>query len=80
VPLLAPALKTAFVPNVVACWDNYCLPFIINDKGELNTLAQCDALRCSHTTMAGSAEDFTVLTITVGTITVHAVAHHVPGP
>ncbi len=53
--------------NVVACWDNYFLPFMINGNAELSTLTQCLALRFSHTGIAGSAEDFTVLKITAGT-------------
>ena len=70
VPLMVPALITVFMLNFVAAWNNYFLPFIINNSARLYTLTQGLALWMNHTNIAGSAEDFTVLTITAGMVTI----------
>jgi multiple sugar transport system permease protein len=70
VPLMLPALVTVFLLNFVAAWNNYFLPFIINNSARLSTLTQGLALWASHTNIAGSSEDFTVLTITAGMLTI----------
>jgi multiple sugar transport system permease protein len=66
VPLMVPALVTVFMLNVVSSWNNYFLPFIVNNNAKLNTLTQGLALWMNHTNIAGSSEDFTVLTIAAG--------------
>jgi len=70
IPLMVPALVTVFLLNFVAAWNNYFLPFIINNSARLNTLTQGLALWMNHTNIAGSSEDFTVLTITAGMLTI----------
>ena len=70
VPLMVPALVTVFMLNFVAAWNNYFLPFIINNSARLSTLTQGLALWMNHTNIAGSSEDFTVLTLTAGMITI----------
>jgi multiple sugar transport system permease protein len=70
VPLMIPAIVTVFMLNVVSSWNNYFLPFIINNNAKLNTLTQGLALWMSHTNIAGSSEDFTVLTIAAGMLTI----------
>jgi multiple sugar transport system permease protein len=70
VPLMVPALVTVFMLNVVSSWNNYFLPFIINNNAKLNTLTQGLALWMGHTNIAGTSEDFTVLTIAAGMITI----------
>ena len=66
VPLMVPALVTVFMLNVVSSWNNYFLPFIVNNNAKLNTLTQGLALWMNHTNIAGTSEDFTVLTIAAG--------------
>ncbi len=80
VPLMVPALVTVFMLNFVAAWNNYFLPFIINNSARLYTLTQGLAIWMNHTNIAGSSEDFTALTITAGHDHDHATDHHVPGP
>ena len=70
VPLMVPALVTVFLLNFVAAWNNYFLPFIINNSARLNTLTQGLSIWMNHTNIAGSTEDFTVLTITAGMLTI----------
>ncbi|HXW81417.1 MAG TPA: carbohydrate ABC transporter permease, partial [Acidimicrobiales bacterium] len=70
VPLMVPALVTVFMLNVVSSWNNYFLPFIINNNAKLSTLTQGLALWMNHTNIAGSSEDFTVLTIAAGMVTI----------
>ena len=70
VPLMVPALVTVFMLNVVSSWNNYFLPFIVNNNAKLNSLTQGLALWMGHTNIAGSSEDFTVLTITAGMVTI----------
>ena len=70
VPLMVPALVTVFMLNVVSSWNNYFLPFIVNNNAKLNTLTQGLALWMGHTNIAGSSEDFTVLTIAAGMVTI----------
>jgi multiple sugar transport system permease protein len=69
-PLMVPAVITVFLLNFVATWNNYFLPFIINNSARLYTLTQGLAIWMNHTNIAGSAEDFTVLTITAGMVTI----------
>jgi multiple sugar transport system permease protein len=69
-PLMVPALVTVLLLNFVATWNNYFLPFIINNSAKLNTLMQGLALWMNHTNISGSSEDFTVLTITAGMLTI----------
>jgi multiple sugar transport system permease protein len=70
VPLMVPAIVTVFLLNFVSTWNNYFLPFIINNSARLSTLTQGLALWMNHTNIAGSSEDFTALTITAGMITI----------
>jgi multiple sugar transport system permease protein len=70
VPLMVPALVTVFLLNFVAAWNNYFLPFIINNSARLNTLTQGLSIWMNHTNIAGNTEDFTVLTITAGMLTI----------
>jgi multiple sugar transport system permease protein len=70
VPLMVPALVTVFMLNFVAAWNNYFLPFIVNNSARLYTLTQGLAIWMNHTNIAGSSEDFTVLTITAGLVTI----------
>ncbi len=70
VPLMVPALVTVFMLNVVSSWNNYFLPFIINNSAKLSTLTQGLALWMNHTNIAGSSEDFTVLTIAAGMLSI----------
>jgi multiple sugar transport system permease protein len=70
VPLMVPALVTVFMLNFVAAWNNYFLPFIINNSARLYTLTQGLAIWMNHTNIAGSSEDYTALTITAGMITI----------
>ncbi len=69
-PLMVPALVTVFLLNFVAAWNNYFLPFIINNSARLSTLTQGLALWMNHTNIAGGNEDFTALTITAGMLTI----------
>jgi multiple sugar transport system permease protein len=69
-PLMVPALVTVFMLNVVSSWNNYFLPFIINNNAKLNTLTQGLALWMGHTNIAGTSEDFTALTIAAGMVTI----------
>ncbi|HTV10476.1 MAG TPA: carbohydrate ABC transporter permease [Acidimicrobiales bacterium] len=39
-PLIVPALATVFMLNLAIDWNNYFLPFIINNNPHLNTLTQ----------------------------------------
>ena len=70
VPLMVPALVTVFLLNFVAAWNNYFLPFIINNSARLYTLTQGLAIWMNHTNIAGSSEDYTALTITAGMLTI----------
>jgi multiple sugar transport system permease protein len=70
VPLMVPALVTVFMLNVVSSWNNYFLPFIINNSAKLSTLTQGLALWMNHTNIAGGSEDFTVLTIAAGMLSI----------
>jgi multiple sugar transport system permease protein len=62
-PLMTPALITVFMLNVVSSWNNFFLPFIINNKNNLYPLTEGMQVWFWHTNISGSSENFTVLTM-----------------
>ncbi len=69
-PLMVPALVTVFMLNVVSAWNNYFLPFIVNNSAKLYTLTQGLQVWFWHTNIPGSTENFTVITIAAGMISI----------
>jgi multiple sugar transport system permease protein len=70
VPLMVPAIVTVFMLNVVSSWNNYFLPFIVNNSAKLYTLTQGMQVWFWHTNIPGSTENFTVITIAGGMISI----------
>lgn len=70
VPLMVPALVTVFMLNVVSSWNNYFLPFIINNNDKLYSLTQGLQVWFWHTNIPGSTENFTVITVAAGMISI----------
>ncbi len=70
VPLMVPALVTVFLLNLVSSWNNYFLPFIVNNSAKLYPLTQGLAIWMNSGNIAGSSADYTVLTITAGMLTI----------
>ncbi|MGC8627532.1 MAG: carbohydrate ABC transporter permease [Acidimicrobiales bacterium] len=69
-PLMVPALVTVFMLNVVNAWNNYFLPFIVNNSAKLYTLTQGMQVWFWHTNIPGSTENFTVITIAGGMVSI----------
>ncbi len=69
-PLMVPALVTVFMLNVVSAWNNYFLPFIVNNSAKLYTLTQGMQVWFWHTNIPGSTENFTVITIAGGMVSI----------
>jgi len=70
VPLMVPALVTVFMLNVVSAWNNYFLPFIVNNNANLNTLTQGLPIWMDHANVAGGSEDYLALSITAGLLSI----------
>jgi multiple sugar transport system permease protein len=70
VPLMVPALATVFMLNVVSSWNNFFLPFIVNNSAKLYTLTQGLQVWFWHTNIAGTAENFTAITIAASMISI----------
>ena len=60
---MIPALITVFMLNVVSSWNNFFLPFIINNNNNLYPLTEGMQVWFWHTNISGSSENFTVLTM-----------------
>jgi len=70
VPLMVPALVTVFMLNVVSSWNNFFLPFIVNNSAKLYTLTQGLQVWFWHTNIAGTSENFTAITIAASMISI----------
>jgi len=70
VPLMVPALVTVFMLNVVGAWNNYFLPFIINNNANLNTLTQGLPIWLDHANISGGNEDYLALAVTGGLLSI----------
>ncbi|HUB69019.1 MAG TPA: carbohydrate ABC transporter permease [Acidimicrobiales bacterium] len=70
VPLMVPALATVFMLNVVSSWNNFFLPFIVNNSDKLYTLTQGLQVWFWHTNISGSTENFTAITIAASMISI----------
>ena len=70
VPLMVPAFVTVFMLNVVSSWNNFFLPFIVNNSAKLYTLTQGLQIWFWHTNISGSTEDFTAITIAASMISI----------
>jgi multiple sugar transport system permease protein len=70
VPLMLPALVTVFMINVVSSWNNYFLPFIVNNSAKLYPLTQGLAIWMNSGNIAGGTADYTALTVTAGLISI----------
>jgi len=70
VPLMVPALATVFMLNVVSSWNNFFLPFIVNNSPKLYTLTQGLQVWFWHTNIAGTAENFTAITVAASMISI----------
>ncbi|HTW07780.1 MAG TPA: carbohydrate ABC transporter permease [Acidimicrobiales bacterium] len=70
VPLMVPALITVLMLNVVGAWNNYFLPFIVNNNANLNTLTQGLPIWMDHANIAGGTEDYLALAITGGLLSI----------
>ncbi|HTV11962.1 MAG TPA: carbohydrate ABC transporter permease [Acidimicrobiales bacterium] len=70
VPLMVPALATVFMLNVVGAWNNYFLPFIVNNNANLNTLTQGLPIWMDHANIAGGNEDYLALAVTGGLLSI----------
>ncbi len=67
---MVPALVTVFLLNFVAAWNNYFLPFIINNSARLNTLDPGSGPLDEPHQHRRQQRGFTVLTITAGMLTI----------
>jgi len=70
VPLMTPALITVFLLSVVASWNNYFLPFIVNNTTSLDPLPVGVYVWFQHSVSGGGYQDFYLYTICAGLLTI----------
>jgi len=70
VPLMVPAIATVFMLNVVSSWNNFFLPFIVNNSAKIYTLTQGLQVWFWHTNIAGTSENFTAITIAASMLSI----------
>ena len=70
VPLMTPALITVFLLSVVASWNNYFLPFIVNNRTSLDPLPVGVYVWFQHSTNGGGFQDFYLYTVCAGLVTI----------
>jgi multiple sugar transport system permease protein len=70
VPLMTPALITVFLLSVVASWNNYFLPFIVNNTTSLDPLPVGVYVWFQHSTSGGGYQDFYLYTVCAGLLTI----------
>ncbi len=70
VPLMVPAIVTVFLLSVVASWNNYFVPFIVNNKTSLDPLPVGVFVWFQHSVSGGGYQDFYLYTICAGLLTI----------
>jgi multiple sugar transport system permease protein len=70
VPLMVPALITVFLLSVVASWNNYFVPFIVNNKTSLDPLPVGVFVWFQHSVSGGGYQDFYLYTVCAGLLTI----------
>ena len=69
-PLMLPAVITVFLLSVVASWNNYFLPFIVNNKTSLDPLPVGVYVWFQHSVSGGGYQDFYLYTVCAGLVTI----------
>jgi multiple sugar transport system permease protein len=69
-PLMVPALITVFLLSTVSSWNNFFLPFIVNNNASLDPLPVGVFVWFQHSVSGGGYQDFYLYTICAGFLTV----------
>ena len=69
-PLMTPAVLTVFLLSLVSSWNNFFLPFIVNNNATLDPLPVGVFVWFQHSVSGGGYQDFYLYTICAGFLTI----------
>lgn len=69
-PLMTPAIVTVFLLSLVSSWNNFFLPFIVNNNASLDPLPVGVFVWFQHSVSGGGYQDFYLYTICAGFLTI----------
>ncbi len=69
-PLMTPAIVTVFLLSLVSSWNNFFLPFIVNNNASFDPLPVGVFVWFQHSVSGGGYQDFYLYTICAGFLTI----------